>query len=197
MAATRCRGDLGNLELLMLRLPELVGSPLSVNALREDLGVSHRAVASWLAVLERLYAVFRLSPFGAPKIRAIRKAQKHYHLDWSLVPEPAARFENLVAAHLLKWVHHQQDTLGRDLDLAYFRDTDGREVDFVVVEGRSPVLLVEAKWGDAETDRSLRYLRERFPSANAWQLSATGRRDHVTPEGIRVAPAAKLLAQLV
>ena len=28
--------DLGNLELLMLRLPELVGSPLSINALRED-----------------------------------------------------------------------------------------------------------------------------------------------------------------
>lgn len=34
--------DLGHLELLMLRLPELVGSPLSINALREDLQVSHR-----------------------------------------------------------------------------------------------------------------------------------------------------------
>ena len=37
--------DLGNLELLMLRLPELVGSPLSINALREDLQVSHKTVA--------------------------------------------------------------------------------------------------------------------------------------------------------
>ena len=36
--------DLGNLELLALRLPELVGSPLSVNALREDLQVSHKTV---------------------------------------------------------------------------------------------------------------------------------------------------------
>lgn len=111
--------------------------------------------------------------------------------------DPAARFENLVAAHLLKWVHHQQDTLGRELDLTYFRDTDGREVDFVVVEGRKPVLLVEAKWADADTDRSLRYLRQRFPSAEAWQLSATGRRDHLTPEGIRVAPAVRLLERLV
>lgn len=123
-------------------------------------------------------------------------AERHYHLDWSVVPDPAARFENLVAAHLLKWVHHEQDTRGRDVELAYFRDTDGREVDFVV-EGRKPVLLVEAKWGDAEADRSLRYLRRRFPSAEAWQLSATGRRDHVTPEGIRVAPVAKLLERLV
>jgi len=51
--------DLGNLELLALRLPELVGSPLSVNALREDLQVSHKTVSGWLAILERLYAVFR------------------------------------------------------------------------------------------------------------------------------------------
>ncbi|MCD6292085.1 MAG: AAA family ATPase, partial [Deltaproteobacteria bacterium] len=34
--------DFGNLEMLMLRLPQLVGSPLSINALREDLGVSHK-----------------------------------------------------------------------------------------------------------------------------------------------------------
>jgi predicted AAA+ superfamily ATPase len=130
--------DLGRLELLMLRLPELVGSPLSVNALREDLEVSHKTAERWIAILERLYAVFRLSPLGGPRIRAIRKARKHYHWDWSLVEDPAARFENLVASHLLKWVHHAQDTEGRDLELRYFRDTDGREVDFVVLEKRAP-----------------------------------------------------------
>ena len=64
--------DLGRLELLMVRLPALVGSPLSVNALREDLQVSHATVANWLAILERLYALFRVSPFGAPRIRAVK-----------------------------------------------------------------------------------------------------------------------------
>src|SRR3989338_4345060 len=34
--------DLGQLELLMLRLPALVGSPLSINAIREDLQISHK-----------------------------------------------------------------------------------------------------------------------------------------------------------
>ena len=82
--------DLGSLETLMLRLPELVGSPLSLNALREDLQVSHRTVAGWMAILERLYAVFRLPPFGAPRIRAVKKEQKHYHFDWTLVPGRSA-----------------------------------------------------------------------------------------------------------
>ena len=67
--------DLGHLELLMLRLPELVGSPLSVNALREDLQVSHKAVVSWIGALERLFAVFRLAPFGAPRMRAVKMEQ--------------------------------------------------------------------------------------------------------------------------
>ena len=189
--------DLGNLELLAMRLPELVGSPLSINALREDLRVSHKTVDGWLQVLERLYTIFRLSPFGAPRIRAVKKEQKHYHFDWSLVPSEPARFENLVASHLLKWVHFEQDALGRDLELRYFRDTDGRETDFVVVEGRRPQLLVECKWGDADADRGLRYLKARFPQAEAWQISATGSKDYVTPEGIRVSPALALLGRLI
>ena len=154
-------------------------------------------MAGWTAILERVYAVFRLTPFGAPRMRAVRKEQKHYHLDWTLVPGEAQRFENLVAAHLLKWVHFRQDTEGRDLDLRYFRDRDGREVDFVVVEGRRPALLVECKWGDAEVDRGLRYLRRRFPEADAWQVSAVSGRDYRTPDGIRVAPALSLLRTLV
>ncbi|MFL6195991.1 MAG: ATP-binding protein [Thermoanaerobaculia bacterium] len=189
--------DLGQVELLMIRLPELVGSPLSINSLREDLQVSHKTVASWLRILERLFAIFRVSPFGSPVIRAVKKEQKHYHFDWTLVPDPPARFENLVGSHLLKWVQYQQDTQGRDLELRYFRDVDGREVDFVVTERRKPLLLVECKWSDADLDRSLRYFKTRFPGAEAWQISATGRNDYVSPEGIRVAPAGVFLAGLV
>lgn len=158
--------------------------------------MSHKTVANWLDIFERLYAIFRLSPFGSPKIRAVKKEQKHYHFDWTVVPGDAARFENLVASHLLKWVHYQQDAAGRDLDLRYFRDTDGREVDFVVVDGRSPILFVDAKWGDADVDKNLRYLKARFPSCEAWQVSAFGSKDYVSPDGIRVCPAVGFLSPL-
>jgi predicted AAA+ superfamily ATPase len=42
-------------------------------------------ITNWLTVLEKLYAIFRLSPFGAPEIRAVKKEQKHYHFDWTLI----------------------------------------------------------------------------------------------------------------
>jgi len=70
-------------------------------------------------------------------------------------------------------------------------------VDFVVVERQSPILMVECKLSDAKVDRSLRYLKRRFPECPAWQISASGIKDVQTPEGIRISPAITLLEDLV
>ena len=75
-------------------------------------------------------------------------------------------------------------------------DTDRPRSDFVIVERRAPQLLVECKWADAPIEGGLRYLKARFPLCEAWQISATGRKDFVTPDGIRVAPAMEPLRRL-
>jgi uncharacterized protein len=86
-------------------LPALVGSVLSLNALREDLEVAFDTVKSWLTILERLYASFRVPPLGVPRIKAVKKEQKLYLWDWARVEDEAARFENLAPSHLLRLVH--------------------------------------------------------------------------------------------
>jgi predicted AAA+ superfamily ATPase len=189
--------DLGAVEQLAIRLPELVGSPLSINALREDLQTSHKTVSNWLNIFERLYAIFRLQPFGAPKIRAVKKEQKHYQFDWTLVPELPQRFENLVASALLKWVQFLEDTGGEEIELRYFRDIDGREVDFIVTRAKKLTLMVECKWNDDDVSPGLRYLKTRFPQAEAWQISAVGKKDFLDKQGIRVCNATTFLAGLV
>jgi predicted AAA+ superfamily ATPase len=118
--------DIAILEHLALRLPELVGSPLSLNALRRDLQVSHQSVSRWLNMLENIFMIFRIYPFGAPKIRAVKKEAKHYHFDWTVVEEESYRFENLVACHLHNWCHFRQNYEGLDTELRYFRDIDRR-----------------------------------------------------------------------
>jgi len=189
--------DLGKMQLLMLRLPALVGSPLSINSLKEDLQINHQTVSRWIDVFENIYAIIRLSPFGAPKIRAVKKEQKHYHFDWTLVSNDSFRFENMVAIHLLKWVDYENDTKGRDLELRYFRDVDGREVDFVVMDEGKPVQFIECKWSDSPISKGLNYLKERFPSCEAWQISATGTKDFINDKGINATPAYKFLLKLV
>lgn len=189
--------DLGAMEQLMLALPERVGSPLSRNALCEDLQLNHQTVSRWLDIFERLYAIFRLSPFGAPRLRAVKQEQKHYHHDWSIVPDEGARFENLIASHLLKWVHFQLDSEGRDLELRYFRDVDRREVDFVVTERRQPILMVEAKLTAGAVSPSLRYLKQRFPKCAAYQVHLWGERESVSRDEIHQWTAARFLPTLV
>ncbi len=87
--------DLARIELMTLRLPDLVGSPLSLNSLREDLEVAHATVKKWFQILERLYHVYAVAPLVLRKSSRLKKEFKHYHYDWSLVTDPAARFENL------------------------------------------------------------------------------------------------------
>jgi len=189
--------DLGLIERMVIRMPDLVGSPLSLNALREDLQVSHQSVTRWMEILENLYMVFRIYPFGAPKIRAVKKESKHYHLDWTVVSEMGMRFENLVACHLLKWIFFMQDTEGRDIELRYFRDIDKREVDFVVVERGAPIQFIECKTSEKAPTPSLRYLKARFPSVPAIQLTLDGNIDLMTKEGIRICSSHLFLKDLV
>ena len=60
-----------------------------------------------------------------------------------------------------------------------------------------PIMLVECKWGDDDLSKSLRYLKNKFPKAAAWQIHAAGKKDYETEDGIRVAPAIELLKNLV
>jgi predicted AAA+ superfamily ATPase len=192
--------ELDQMELLFDRLGEVVGSPLSVNALREDLEVAHATVKRWLAIFERLYGVFRLAPFGAPKVRAVRKEPKLYMWDWARVSDPGARFENLVAMHLLRLCHWLEDVEGRKCELRYFRTAVGHEVDFVLVERRRPLLAVECKLGDRTVAPGLAYFLRHFSVPYAYQVSLNAVDDVVQtlPGGARVRriPADRFLAAL-
>ena len=182
------------IELLVDALPARVGSPLSVRALREDLEVAHDTVERWLTILENLYVCYRLPPFGAPRIRAVKKERKLYLWDWSMVEEPGPRFENLVASHLLKLCHQLEDTEGHRMELRYLRDTDRREVDFVVLRDRKPLFAVEAKSGDRGVSAAARYFKART-AIPRWYQVHLGSKD-VVSDGIRILPFAALCAEL-
>ena len=174
------------IELLVEALPERVGSPLSVQSLREDLQVAHETVERWLRILERLYVCFRIPPFGAPRIRAVKKEKKLYLWDWSTVPGTGARFQNMVASHLLKLCHHVEDTQGHSMELRFIRDTDRREVDFVVIRDNQPLFAVECKSGEKAPSSAIGYFRQRTGIADFYQVHL-GERDYLS-NGTRVLP---------
>jgi len=188
--------DLSSFQLLADLLPDRVGSLLSLNSLREDLEVSHRALTHWMDVLETMYHLFRVRPYVGPRSRTLTKMPKAYLWDSSLVGERAGRFENLVASHLLKLCHFLADTEGHAVELRYVRDREGREVDFLVTAGRKPWFLVEAKLAQAAVDPAVVHFQRRLGVPWAYQVTLEGERDFVQ-DGVRVVPASRFLAALV
>ena len=188
--------DIALVQQLVLRLPDLVAAPLSINSLREDLQVAHQTVARWLTILENLYMIFRIYPFGGPSIKAVKKGAKHYHLDWTVVSDPGARLENLVACHLLKWCHFLEDTEGRAMELRYYRDSSGREVDFVILEDGQPFMFVECKTSQGRRHRGLSYLKGKFPEVPAVLIDMQTQTDTISKDGIRFVNVTKFLGDL-
>lgn len=188
--------DMGNLQLLCDMLPEKVSSLLSLNTLREDLEVSHKAVSHWTNVLEAFYYCYRIYPFVTKTIRSLKKEPKLYLWDWSEVKNEGARFENLVASHLLKLVHFIQDYEGYKCQLQYLRDRDKREVDFLVTIDDKPWFACEAKFQDEDPSANLKYFKDRLNIPYAYQIAYQGSKDYLS-NGIRILPAAKFLGSLL
>jgi predicted AAA+ superfamily ATPase len=112
--------------------------------------------------------------------------------DFTEIDDAGARFENLVALHLLKLVDGWNDRGEGDYSLHYVRDKEKREVDFLIANRRRPFLLVEAKLHDVQVAPALRYFAERLSPAHTVQVVRSG-----VPRvsgGIRVLPADRFLA---
>lgn len=184
--------ELSQIDLLADILPARVGSPLSINNLRQDLGVAFETADRWVGILENLYYCYRIEPFGLPRLRAAKKEKKLYMWDWSLCDDAAARFENLTASHLLKYCHRIEDQEGDRMALRFIRDAEKREIDFVVVRDGKPEFAVECKSGEASLSRNIAYFSGRTSIPFFYQVHM-GQKDYeVSGVRARVLPMIKL-----
>ena len=186
---------ISQMESLLLALPQFVGSPLSINFLREKFQLAHKTVAKWLDIFERMYLIYRISPYRSNKLRSVKKEQKHYHYNWSEISDPGIRFENLVAGHLLKWIHFQQDSMGENIDLCYFRDTDKREVDFVITKNNQPIKAIECKLQFKDVSPHLKYFKMKYPTVECVQVHLEIKNEFISKEDIHVLGWKNLLSQ--
>lgn len=162
--------DLSLFEMLSHLIPERVGSPLSINSLREDIGVAFETVRDWILLLERFYYLFRLNPYTARLSRTLKKETKVYLFDWVEIEDLSYRFENMTALHLLKAVQTWKSMGEGILDLHYLRDKEKREVDFLISQNRKPLCLIECKFNQEQLAPHLIYFQEKLSVPYAVQL---------------------------
>jgi uncharacterized protein len=162
--------EISLLEHLAHLIPERIGSPLSLNALKGDVGVAFETIRDWLLLLEQFFYMFRIAPFTRRLARTLRKESKAYLFDWVEIENENLRFENLVALHLLKAVRLWKAMGEGDPHLNYIRDKEKREVDYVLSEKGKPFCLIECKTGEETLAPNLLHFQKKLAVPVAIQL---------------------------
>jgi len=153
-------------DLIQMQVPQLC----NYSSFAKKIRASENSIREWISVLESLYYCFRIRPWSKNISKSLLKEPKIYLWDWSNIQDEAAKYENLIASHLLKAVHWWQDNGFGDYSLYYLRTKEKREVDFLVTKNGKPWFLAEAKLSDEKLSKNLFYFQERTKAEHAFQV---------------------------
>jgi predicted AAA+ superfamily ATPase len=161
--------DLSRFETFLRLCAGRSGQVVNLSSLGNDCGVNHNTVKSWLSILETSYIVKLLRPYHNNLGKRLIKAPKLYFLDVGLAafllgiqdasqiathPLRGPLFETLIFAELLK----KRLNSGKTDNLAFLRDSTGREVD-VVLDYGNQLDLWEIKAGQTISRDMLKNLK--------------------------------------
>ncbi|WP_244148897.1 DUF4143 domain-containing protein, partial [Desulfonatronum thioautotrophicum] len=122
------------------------GQLLNLSSLAADCGITHNTAKSWISVLEASFIVFRLRPHHVNFRKRLVKSPKLYFHDSGLLcwllgiqnaeqikthPLRGAIFETFIVSEI------KRSCLNRalNIDLFFWRDSNGREIDLVADSG--------------------------------------------------------------
>jgi len=156
------------------------GNLLNKTDLAAPLGVSVPTISSWLNILEITGQIIVVPPYFENFGKRLVKSPKLYFTDSGLLcyllgidsmeamlksPFYGTLFEGFIASEVIKYQANQY----RRIELYYFRDKQGLEVDFVIPQGAGKLLLVEAKATKTLTPSMAKPLNRLSSSINNYQ----------------------------
>jgi predicted AAA+ superfamily ATPase len=149
--------DLIVFERFIRLLAGRTGQELNNSALAVETGVDMKTVQSWISILESSFIIYLLKPHHKNFNKTIIKRPKLYFYDCALVcyllrisdtnqlsihPQRGSIFETMVVTEMIK----QRTNAGMDINLYYWRDKSGHEID-VIIENGNTRIPVEIKSG--------------------------------------------------
>lgn len=162
--------DLLVFERFMRLLAGRTGQEINYTSLSVEVGVDVKTIQSWIGILESSYIIYLLRPYYKNYNKTIVKRSKLYFYDTAIVcsllninkldhilnhPLKGALFECLIVSEIIK----KQINHGKDINLYFWRDKTGREIDLIMDEA-TQIIPVEIKAGKTihnEFFKNIRY----------------------------------------
>ncbi len=151
------------------------GGLLETTRTASTLGISRQTVENHLRAMEATHAVTLLRPFFGGSRKEIVKMPKVYAFDAGFVSFFRGWDPLRPEDFGLLWEHVVLEYLqahGHKWNIKYWRDTAGRELDFVVVRSRDEVDAIECKWEPAQFEpAALKTFRSYYSHGTNFLLS--------------------------
>lgn len=156
------------------------GQELNLTSIGIECGVDSKTANSWIGILESSFVIYLLKSHHQNFNKTIVKRPKIYFYDTSIVcyllgvqnenqlsthPLRGAIFEGMVITELVKSRLHA----GKSMNLYYWRDKTGREID-VIVDNGTELIPVEIKSGatiSSDYFKNIKYWRNLSKSEKA------------------------------
>jgi predicted AAA+ superfamily ATPase len=190
--------DLLIFEKFMRLLASRTSQELNYSSLSVEVGVDVKTLQSWIGVLESSFIIYLLRPHFKNFNKMIVKRPKLYFYDTGLAcsllgitstnhlanhPLRGALFECLIVTEMIKQRTHR----GKEVNLYFWRDKTGHEID-LVVEQVASLLPIEIKAGKtihADFFKTLRYWMKLSGETKA-ELIYAGELEQNRSDGIKI-----------
>lgn len=151
-----------------------VGEVLNITSLANDCDISIDTARDWLSILETSFIVFRLHPYHRNYGKRLIKAPKLYFYDTGLAASLLGMdssdqlltsqyrgnlYENAIAVEIIK----QYQAIGREPKLFYWRDSNQKEIDFIIEKGGRPEYAIEVKSSTTYKPKAFENLEDLAP----------------------------------
>ncbi len=190
--------DLLVFERLMRLLAGRTGQELNYTSLSVEVGADVKTIQSWIGILESSFIIYLLKPYYKNYNKTIVKRPKLYFYDTAIAcsllnitkpdhlvshPLKGALFECFVVTEIIK----KQINHGKDINLYYWRDKTGREID-LIIDDVSQIIPVEIKAGKTIHNEFFKNIRYWFKltGENKGKVIYAGEEDQKRSEGIDV-----------
>lgn len=163
-------GKLDEFRSLVTILAANTAQELKYDSIAKEIGVSAPTVKQWITILERSGIIYILKPYFRNYNKRLVKTPKCYFIDTGLAAyltkwptyetlmngnASGAFFETYVIGEILKSYYNS----GKEPDIYYYRDTDKREIDLLILgaDWICPVEIKKAKT-PSEADKNFKVL---------------------------------------
>ena len=150
-------GKLNEFYNFIVYMAARTGQELKYDDIASNIGVSAPTAKAWVTILERSGIIFILHPYSSNITKRLVKTPKVYFMDTGLAaylcrwPDPVtiengamdgAFLETYVVTEIVKSYYNA----GKPVDLYYYRDIDGKEIDLLILK-ENRIYPVEVKKG--------------------------------------------------